>query len=41
MRLARQAPRGGMNQINLPPHEFREGTLGTVFRIVAQKLLVG
>lgn len=41
MRVTRHALGGGMDQINVPSDEFGKGRFGTLFRIIAQKLLVG
>ena len=40
MRLAGHAERGGINQVNVPLHQFGKGGIGMVFRVIAQQLLV-
>ena len=40
VRIANHAHRGGMDQVNMPPHEFGKRRLRPASGVIAQKLLV-
>ena len=41
VRVANHAPRGGIDEVNVPPHQFSKRGLRPAFGVLAQKLLVG
>jgi hypothetical protein len=41
VRIANHAQRRGINQVNMPPHQFGEGRFGPALRIIPQQLLIG
>ena len=40
MGIANHAPRGGIDEVNVPAHQFGERSLGPALGVIAQKLLV-
>ena len=41
VRVANHAQRGGIDEVNVPAHQFGEGHLRPGLSVIAQKLLVG
>jgi hypothetical protein len=41
VRIANHPQRGGINRVNVPPHEFGECPLRPASGVIAQKLLIG